>query len=252
MISNCGHDENNKYYGGKAGDQTNKEWEIIPFYKRPWTKMFRHPNVLVGQTMAALAREAAENNHVGYNQSKRTSFYKALAATGTWHPKDIIVDCDADCSAGVAALVIAVGKLLGIPELAKVSKDMYTGTETEILKAAGFTEYTDAKYLNSDDYLLPGDILLYPEHHTATNLDTGKMAVQQTAPVVDPDPKRVGWHTDNIGHWYRHTRGTGPDTYFHDGFYSVENKFYAFDHNGYVVIDKNRIQLNPDCSYTIV
>lgn len=29
MISNCGHDENNRYSGGKAGDQTGTEWRVI-------------------------------------------------------------------------------------------------------------------------------------------------------------------------------------------------------------------------------
>lgn len=28
MISNCGYDENGKYSGGAAGDQTGAEWEI--------------------------------------------------------------------------------------------------------------------------------------------------------------------------------------------------------------------------------
>lgn len=28
MISNCGHDENNRYSGGKAGDQTGTEYRI--------------------------------------------------------------------------------------------------------------------------------------------------------------------------------------------------------------------------------
>ena len=29
MISNCGHDENGRYSGGKAGDQTGTEWQVI-------------------------------------------------------------------------------------------------------------------------------------------------------------------------------------------------------------------------------
>ena len=249
MISNCGHDENGKYNGGVAGDQTGKEWEIIPFYKRPWTKMLRHPDPKVGELIASLAREAANNDLVGYDQGARTTFWKALAATGTYHPKDIKVPCEADCSGGVVALIKAVGKLLCDMKLSRLSENLYTGNMAEALKKAGFIEYTDAKYLNSDDYLIPGDVLLYPGHHTATNLDTGKMSKKT---IADPNPLGPGWHTDAIGHWYRHTQGKGPNTYYHDGFYQVNNKWYAFDHNGYVVIDKNRIQLNPDCSYTIV
>lgn len=44
MISNCGHDENNRYRGGKAGDQTGTEWRVINWYNRPWKCVLRHPN----------------------------------------------------------------------------------------------------------------------------------------------------------------------------------------------------------------
>ena len=33
MISSCGHDENNKYKGGKAGDQTGTEYYLRTWYK---------------------------------------------------------------------------------------------------------------------------------------------------------------------------------------------------------------------------
>ena len=35
-ISNCGHDENGRYTGGKAGDQTGTEYQIMNWYSRPW------------------------------------------------------------------------------------------------------------------------------------------------------------------------------------------------------------------------
>lgn len=44
-------------------------------------------------------------------------------------------------------------------------------------KKAGFTILTDKKYLTGTDYLLPGDILLYEGHHTATNLGIGKKTI---------------------------------------------------------------------------
>lgn len=48
-------------------------------------------------------------------------------------------------------------------------------------KKAGFTVLTDKKYLTGTDYLLPGDILLYEGHHTATNLGIGsKTSVTKT------------------------------------------------------------------------
>ena len=47
MISNCGHDENNRYKGGKAGDQTGGEWALINWYNRPWKCVLRHPDAKV-------------------------------------------------------------------------------------------------------------------------------------------------------------------------------------------------------------
>ena len=35
-ISNCGHDENGKYTGGAAGDQTGTEYQVRAWYNRPW------------------------------------------------------------------------------------------------------------------------------------------------------------------------------------------------------------------------
>jgi len=43
-------------------------------------------------------------------------------------------------------------------------------------KKAGFIVLTDKKYLSGYEYLLPGDILLYENHHTATNITKGKKA----------------------------------------------------------------------------
>lgn len=45
MISNCGHDERGKYSGGKAGDQTGTEWQVINWYNRPWKCVLRHPDL---------------------------------------------------------------------------------------------------------------------------------------------------------------------------------------------------------------
>ena len=41
MISNSGSDENGKYSGGQAGDQTGKEWQIRSWYNRPWNYVLR-------------------------------------------------------------------------------------------------------------------------------------------------------------------------------------------------------------------
>ena len=41
-ISNSGHDENGRYNGGAAGDQTGDEWYLRSWYNRPWNCVIRY------------------------------------------------------------------------------------------------------------------------------------------------------------------------------------------------------------------
>lgn len=175
MISNCGHDENNKYSGGTAGDQTGTEWAVINWYNRPWKCILRHPDAKVRSMIAQMAKAAANNNMVGYDQSQRYTFWEHLKASN-YDPAKITVKCEADCSSGVAAIVKGAGYRLGIPKLKDVSIYCYTGNLRAALKTAGFEVLTDSKYLTSDAYLLEGDILLNDSCHTATNLTMGSKA----------------------------------------------------------------------------
>ena len=175
MISNCGHDENGRYSGGRAGDNTGTEWQIIPWYNRPWNCVIRFENQQVAQMIADIARAAAKNDLIGYDQNQRTTYWQHLKASN-YDPAQITIACEADCSAGVAANVKATGYRLGIQALKDVSVDAYTGNLKAVLKRAGAIVLTDSKYLTSDKYLRPGDILLYEGHHTATNLDMGSKA----------------------------------------------------------------------------
>lgn len=175
MISNSGRDERGAYSGGQAGDQGG-EWSRIPWYSRPWTVVFRHPDPSVRGLIAQLAGEAADNDRIGYDQSERWTFWTRLQQYG-FFPSNIRILCEADCSAGVAAIVKAAGYILGVQALQDVSADMYTGSQLAELTSAGFAALREKKYLSSPDYLLAGDILLSEGHHTAINLDYGKKAV---------------------------------------------------------------------------
>ncbi len=181
MISNCGHDENGRYSGGKAGDQTGTEWRVINWYNRPWKCVLRHPNADVRAMIASMAKAAANNNLIGYDQSQRGTFWTNLADSN-YDPAQITVACEADCSSGVAAIVKGAGYRLGIDALKKVSTTCYTGNLRAALKAAGFEVLTESKYLTSDAYLFAGDILLNDNAHVATNLTTGSKASGTSAP----------------------------------------------------------------------
>lgn len=174
-ISNCGHDERSKYSGGQAGDQTGTEWQVINWYNRPWKCVLRHPDAKVRKMIADMAKAAAKNNLVGYDQSQRYTFWEHLKAS-SYDPAKITIKCEADCSSGVAAIVKGAGYRLGIQKLKDVSIYLYTGNMRAGLKAAGFEVLTASKYLTSDAYLLEGDILLNDNAHVATNLTTGSKA----------------------------------------------------------------------------
>lgn len=146
MISNCGHDENGRYSGGKAGDQTGTEWQVINWYSRPWKCVLRHPNAKVRAMIASMAKAAAVNNKIGYCQSHRGTFWTNLADSN-FDPAQITVACEADCSSGVAAIVKGAGYRLGIDALKKVSTACYTGNLRAALKAAGFEVLTENKFM---------------------------------------------------------------------------------------------------------
>ena len=175
MISNSGHDERGTYRGGSAGDQTGGEWAIIDWYNRPWNYILRHPDPAVREELALLSELAAKNNKIGYDQNQRTTYWKQLQAAD-YDPSKITTNCEADCSAGVAANVKAAGYRLNIDALKNVSQNCYTGNLRAALKNAGFKVLTASKYRTSDKYLLRGDILLYEFHHTAVNLTNGSLS----------------------------------------------------------------------------
>lgn len=181
MVSNSGHDENGKFKGGVAGDQSKNEWYIRPWYSNSngWNVVLRHPNEAVRNMIATLAEESANNNLIGYDQNQRTTFWSKLKVNG-FRPKNITTACEADCSAGVSAIAKATGYLLGIVELQNISENNTTRTMKNAFKKAGFQVLTASKYLTSDKYLLRGDILLSEGHHTCTNLTNGAKAVTST------------------------------------------------------------------------
>ena len=185
-ISNSGSDENKKYHGGKAGDQTGHEWELRSWYSRPWTHVFRYEkDPRVGETLCNLGCAAALNNNIGYDQYQRTTYWTQLQKVN-YDPSKITTPCEEDCSAGVAANVKAAGYILGIKSLQNVSSSMTSRNTVANLTKAGFTVLTDQKYLTSSKYLMPGDILLYVNHHVAMNITKGLKAENNTTVVVPP------------------------------------------------------------------
>ena len=170
-IANTGHDENGKYHGGQAGDQGG-EYTLRPWYNRPWSVVLRYPDPMVGLKIAELACAAALNDHIGYDQYQRYTFWDELVKAG-YDPSKITKNCETDCTASTTAIVKAVGHLCWIPALENIELETYSGNMLPRFVKAGFSALTAAKYLKEPDYLLPGDILLYEGHHAAINVTRG-------------------------------------------------------------------------------
>nr|DAH41841.1 MAG TPA: endolysin [Caudoviricetes sp.] len=180
-ISNCGHDENGRYAGGKAGDQTGTEYRIMNWYSRPWLCVLRFEDPKTAAMIADMATKAAQNNLIGYDQgtagnsNDRYSFWQHLKASN-YDPAQITIACESDCSASTAAIVKGAGYRLNNAKLKAVSIYLTTRNMRAAMKAAGAKVLTDSKYLTSGDYLKAGDILLNDNHHVAIAVTTGAKA----------------------------------------------------------------------------
>lgn len=125
-ISNYGHDENVRYAGGKAGDQTGTEYQIMNWYSRPWMCVLRFENRKTASLIADMAKKAALNNLIGYDQgtmgnsNDRYTFWQHLKASN-YDPAQITVSCETDCSASTAAIIKGAGYRLNLPKLKAVS-----------------------------------------------------------------------------------------------------------------------------------
>lgn len=173
MIANAGHDENGKYHGGKAGDQTGSEYCVRSWYNRPWSGVLRAKKANVREVIADVGEKGAKNNNVGYDQYQRLTLHTENAKVG-WHPEKITTKCETDCTASAMDAAVAAGHRCGVKALTTIPTSTYSGNIVKNFKATGEFEWlTDSKYRTSDKYLLRGDILVYENHHAAINLTNG-------------------------------------------------------------------------------
>lgn len=169
-VSNCGGDEHGHAMGGEAGDQTQREYRVKEWTDFGQDKIARHPDPVIQNLIARLAVQAADNDNIGYDQSERLTMWQQLQKVGYW-PKDISKPCEADCSSSTAAIVKAVGYLVGDEKMQRCHEYMTTWTETAFLSSAGFQIHYGFK---EPSELLPGDIQYNTDHHTNIFIGTDR------------------------------------------------------------------------------
>lgn len=185
-MSNCGHDENGRYAGGKAGDQTGTEWYLRSWYAYPtggWNYILRWKDESLGNLFADLAIEAALNDKIGYDQgtagnsADRCTFRQQMKAVG-YRPSKITKPCECDCSEGTIVLIQAVGHLKGIKELQECNAT-YTGNMMDYFNSAKGKKYftvLQGRYLKDSSLAKRGDINLNTGHHVNVTVDNGSNA----------------------------------------------------------------------------
>ena len=163
---------------GVQGDQTGGEVKRGEWYQFGQDEVFRWKNESLGRMAAALAGGIANNNHVGYGQNDRLTFYYAWRAVG-YDISRLTADVNVDCSAFVCAIVNACG--------ITCDPSGTTFNMASVLGATGqFTRYTGSDWLQSDSLLQPGDIVNASSHHVI-------MVTGDVEPATGPiDPSGYG------------------------------------------------------------
>lgn len=180
-IGQASHDENNKYTGGKAGNQTGTELNSRAAYLYNWHTLIRFKDanraLKCGQAMAA----AVANVNIGYDQWERNTILP-LARKANWDLSKITTPCECDCS----SLAGVCGIAAGIPEsVLYVDGNMcYTGNQVQRFKNSGMVNtYTSSDYVNSTSKWQVGDILVSNSHTVV--VISGPVAAGGTSNEID-------------------------------------------------------------------
>lgn len=167
MIGHSSKDENGRFTGGMAGDQTGKEVCTRNWYNGKWDFVARFKDRAKAARAAAACKDGCKNPFVGYDQGQRNSL-RAEARKVMFNLSMISTPCESDCSAFMGVCVEAAG--IKLPE----GNGPTTRTLRRVLEATGeFEILTDEKYLTSDKYLLEADILCSEGSHTVMALEDG-------------------------------------------------------------------------------
>lgn len=149
--------------GAIAGDQTGKEIATRKFYIRTngWHTVLRCKDAVMAEKAAKYMRLICDDSSYGYSQPNRWTGYKSIEkyikAGNSVETAIAKGGGDFDCS----SLVISCYIFAGLNHAASG----YTGSMVKsLMKTGKFTEYTDAKHIDSDNYAKIGDIYVGKGH----------------------------------------------------------------------------------------
>ncbi len=169
LIGSARQDENGRYAGGAAGDQTGKEVSTQEFYKhsKGWYAL-RAKSAEVAAKLASAMQAACDNQNIGYDQGQRLDIIIQLRKYGSLG--GITVKTEADCSSLVRACCIEAG----------FDPGNFT-TSDEVAALAGTGYFEPKASVASAAQLREGDILVTKtKGHTVIVVYTGSSMSRQT------------------------------------------------------------------------
>lgn len=206
QIAQASQDENKKYRGGTAGDQTGSETNVKKWYKYSggWKMVIHCLDNNVSSKVAELIVKLVNSNLVGYDQGERNTLYKALEKYN-WSVDKYIHSgekTETDCSAFVYAVYCCV-----IPSLRdyykKAKNCPTTSTVWNVFNQYGsnkFERKTESSIVSSDEYLQVGDLLSSPGHHVVMVVSangTKQVAEKPVEPVSETVTENKKSSTNN-------------------------------------------------------
>lgn len=154
----------------KAGDQTGKEVCIRSFYKKPWHYLLRCKDANKVEIMAKACEAICNNPNVGYDQSQRVTLHSYLAKNG-YNYNDIHTPVECDCSSFMTVCAECAGIF---PHYTGTNPPVTANMVKKFQDTGYFTVINDQNYINNEDNLRRGDILVGPPNtHTVMVLDNG-------------------------------------------------------------------------------
>lgn len=169
LIAHASIDERGQISGGQAGDQ-GREVCTRTYYKDKYTCVLRPKSKSLAEKSAAFAEKICGNPNVGYNQWKRNTLYSLAKRVG-FDPDRIETPCDCDCSTLMHVSAIAGGADIPYVINGATTRSM----EKVFTKSGQYESLTDKIYLQSDEFLKRGDIVVRYDYHTFMVLENGAM-----------------------------------------------------------------------------
>lgn len=180
-IGHATKNEKGKAYGGTAGDQTGKEVCIINWYKGGWHTVLRPKSKTLAEKSATACEAACANENLGYDMAVNQR--NTLQAEAMKHDHDLAkIDkpCETDCATFMQVCAIAGGAKLTYEGNGMTTRNMVE----RLLETGDYEALTEQKYLDSDAYLLRGDILVKTGHTVMALEDGDAVAVKDVTLVL--------------------------------------------------------------------